>query len=634
MIRFVQLQGRMYLADDPGLGKTLQAIVCSLAYRPKWPILIICPSSVKDGWRNEFCKWLAPLKFSPTDVKIIESEADANKTFTNNPIIKKKSVKKTIKKTVKKATTTTAAADASSLKQDASPLKQDVSALKEVSTVENDVSPFQNDISPFQNDISGVANDISAVSTVVKGSVIKKKGSSKRKVANATVSADGVKKDGGIKKQKCENDKDGGEKKELKQYLVYVISYDLMIRPIVFRLLQAKKFQVMISDESHFLKNPTAKRTNCFISLANQCPHVIELSGTPGHSPALLYAPLRALQPNLLPPWWVPPPYSVSTQEQWRQQEQKHMCTFAGRWADPRTEPTFGGKFAWVLTGGCRLEEFHSILRRFCMLKRTKDEVLKDLPEKRRIPIYFEVPAHDRQVIQTEMAAIKALRMNKPKEFKARFMRLFNDLPRVKSAGVMEYLSGIYQTERQKSLWFAHHRAMIACLIQVCEALRIKYIVITGETSGSKRQALVDQFQNDPTIQIAVLSMTAAGFGLNLQAASLVIFAELFFGPDTMIQAEDRSHRLGQKAPFVECRYLIAKDTLDEGLLRMVNSKTVSSALMIEGRHTTFAMRRAQRLELSTDEDAGPAIVDQPVTQEELEQDAIEVFQAQIQQLS
>ena len=71
---------------------------------------------------------------------------------------------------------------------------------------------------------------------------------------------------------------------------------------------------------------------------------------------------------------------------------------------------------------------------------------------------------------------------------------------------------------------------------------------IDGKTSQERRPEIVRQFQEDPTIRVAVLSLTACGVGLTLTAASHVIFAELYWVPGIMMQAEDRAHRIGQKS--------------------------------------------------------------------------------------
>jgi SWI/SNF-related matrix-associated actin-dependent regulator 1 of chromatin subfamily A len=73
----------------------------------------------------------------------------------------------------------------------------------------------------------------------------------------------------------------------------------------------------------------------------------------------------------------------------------------------------------------------------------------------------------------------------------------------------------------------------------------------------------VKQFQTDDTCRIAVLSITAAGTGLTFTAANCVIFAELYWNPGHLRQAEDRAHRIGQKSS-VTVQYLIGAGTIDE----------------------------------------------------------------------
>jgi SNF2-related domain/Helicase conserved C-terminal domain len=614
-----RLNGRMYLADDPGLGKTLQAIACSLVYRDKWPVLVVCPSSVKANWSAEFCRWLNVRAPAPSAAAAAapparpdraegDAKAPAGGEGGGAPAAAEAGGARAEAEAGGRAPA--AAATATFPPFSAANVK--------IFETEAEVLAWLPDPSAEQREAArrqvGLArSSVLFVGAAAKGSARPRKG--KKAAAKRSL------------EEKAAAGRRAGTGLAKPARDVYVVSYDLLIRPGAFARIAARRFQMLISDESHFLRNGGSQRTVHFTSLAHQCPHVILLSGTPGHCPEQLYHPMCALQPTLFPAFWVTPPGNINTQERWRNVEPRFPCTYAGRWCDPRPETTFAGKFAWVLNGGCRLQELNSVLREFCLVRRTKDEVLRELPEKVRIPIQFDVPDHERQLIETEMTAMNAVRLSKPNEFKARFMRLWNDLPRVKTPAVREYLAALLNTggelnpasgPRRKALLFAHHTAMISVIEESVRARKIGYIKITGLTPAPKRQVAVNAFQSDPEVQVAVLSMTAAGFGLNLQAASLVVFFELFFGPDVMIQAEDRSHRLGQTAPRVECRYLIARGTLDEKLLKMVQRKTSTSAMLTEGRKQSFEMARAQTLALATnaanaanaDPDAGEARAD------------------------
>jgi SNF2 family DNA or RNA helicase len=99
-----------------------------------------------------------------------------------------------------------------------------------------------------------------------------------------------------------------------------------------------------------------------------------------------------------------------------------------------------------------------------------------------------------------------------------------------------------------------------------------KFIRIDGSTSPKSRQEQILTFQTDPTVRIALLGITAAGVAVTLTASSTVWFAELFWTPAIMVQAEDRCHRIGQQAT-VRCLYFIAKGTLDEVLWKLIEKK-------------------------------------------------------------
>ena len=99
-----------------------------------------------------------------------------------------------------------------------------------------------------------------------------------------------------------------------------------------------------------------------------------------------------------------------------------------------------------------------------------------------------------------------------------------------------------------------------------------KFIRIDGSTSPKSRQEQILTFQTDPTVRIALLGITAAGVAVTLTASSTVWFAELFWTPAIMVQAEDRVHRIGQQAAC-RCLYFVAKGTLDEVLWKLIEKK-------------------------------------------------------------
>ena len=102
------------------------------------------------------------------------------------------------------------------------------------------------------------------------------------------------------------------------------------------------------------------------------------------------------------------------------------------------------------------------------------------------------------------------------------------------------------------------HQVMIKGVESLLEKENVGYIKIDGNVASQARKVMVDKFQTQDGVKVAVLSITAASCGITLTAAHLVVFAELFWNPGILCQAEDRAHRIGQSDSVV-CQYLVAR---------------------------------------------------------------------------
>lgn len=98
------------------------------------------------------------------------------------------------------------------------------------------------------------------------------------------------------------------------------------------------------------------------------------------------------------------------------------------------------------------------------------------------------------------------------------------------------------------------------------------YLRLDGQTPVALRQELIDQYTNDESIFIFLLSTKAGGLGINLTAADTVIIHDIDFNPYNDKQAEDRCHRMGQKRP-VTIHRLISQGTIEEGMFQMAQEK-------------------------------------------------------------
>mmetsp|Transcript_6038 Transcript_6038/g.9569 ORF Transcript_6038/g.9569 Transcript_6038/m.9569 type:complete len:1430 (+) Transcript_6038:180-4469(+) len=178
---------------------------------------------------------------------------------------------------------------------------------------------------------------------------------------------------------------------------------------------------------------------------------------------------------------------------------------------------------------------------------------------------------------------------DEPQSRKAVLIKLYKKTGQAKVPFVVEMLKlWINNPAKGKLCIFAHHVSVLNEIHKLsglsnAADTSAKFIRIDGATNPKQRQELINAFQNDPLVRIALLGITAAGVAVTLTAASTVWFAELFWTPALLIQAEDRVHRIGQQAQ-VRCMYIVAKGTLDEILWKHVEKKFRDLGEFVEGR--------------------------------------------------
>jgi len=205
------------------------------------------------------------------------------------------------------------------------------------------------------------------------------------------------------------------------------------------------------------------------------------------------------------------------------------------------------------------------------MIRRLKSDVLAQLPSKKR-----EMVVLDPTLISTskDMKG-KAAQMQRKNlsntEKRSLLLEWFNLTGKTKTKAVLAFVADVLEGE-SKFICFAHHQAMLDALQGLAEKKKVGFIRIDGSTPATLRHDLCERFQNDSVTKLALLSVSAANAGLTLTAASLVVFAELFWNPGVLTQAEDRAHRIGQTGR-VQVKYLVAKGTADDELWPLLQNK-------------------------------------------------------------
>uniref|UniRef100_A0A8C4NSY5 SWI/SNF-related matrix-associated actin-dependent regulator of chromatin subfamily A-like protein 1 n=1 Tax=Dicentrarchus labrax TaxID=13489 RepID=A0A8C4NSY5_DICLA len=331
-------------------------------------------------------------------------------------------------------------------------------------------------------------------------------------------------------------------KDNLRSGLVNIISYDLLSR--MDKQQPGNSFNVLIMDESHFLKNMKTARCKAAMPLLKAAKRVILLSGTPAMSrPAELYTQILAVRPTLFP----------------------RFHEFGMRYCDAK-QMTWG----WDYSGSSNLGELKLLLEESLMLRRLKSDVLSQLPAKQRKVVTVTIDGINTRIKAALSAAAKQLatRNRNKKEEKEALLVFYNHTAEAK----LEYITDMLEGGREKFLVFAHHKLVLDHITTELGKKNISYIRIDGATPSAERQQLCDKFQYTTKTCVAVLSITAANMGLTLHSADLVVFAELFWNPGVLIQAEDRVHRIGQTSN-VNIHYLVAKGSADDHLWPMIQEK-------------------------------------------------------------
>lgn len=315
---------------------------------------------------------------------------------------------------------------------------------------------------------------------------------------------------------------------------------------------------VLILDEAHYLKNRTAKRTRAIFGekcdgvggLAQEATHVFCLTGTPTpNNPSELWPMLRAVMPGAIPGEKKPLTYSQ----------------FLHRYCVLRDNG-----FGLEIVKGKNLAELRSRIAPY-ILRRKKDDVLKDLPPIRFDHLFLEGDLG----LPSDLAALSSL-LNfvldsegvdgLPKVAQqVSALRRITGLAKVKP--VLAWVNDWIEAGGKKLVVFAHHRDVI-------EALRIPHsVVLTGSTSAHDRHAAIDAFQNDPDVRVFIGQIQAAGTGITLTAASDALFVESSWVPAENEQAAMRIHRIGQKNACT-VRFATLAGSIDEKIQRAVLRKT------------------------------------------------------------
>jgi len=338
---------------------------------------------------------------------------------------------------------------------------------------------------------------------------------------------------------------------------VVIINYDILSG---YRLaIDQVEWDVLICDESHMIKNPKSSRSKAVIGNWHRDPSKriepikakrrIFLTGTPIlNKPIELWTTIHSLDP--------------ATWGSWK--------TFTEKYCDARET-----RWGWDVNGASNLTELQDRLRARIMVRRLKSEVMTELPPKQRqvivLPSKTSVLKREKKFAATLEAMLAGADIP-PVEFES-MSKVRHETAIDKIPDAIDHIKALME-EHQKLVVMCHHRDVLEAIAEGVSEFGV--VRLQGGDSEAAKQDAVDRFQNDPSVRIFLGSIRAAGVGITLTAASLLLFVELDWVPGIMTQAEDRIHRIGT-AGSVLIQHLVFADSIDA---RMADSLVQKQAVI------------------------------------------------------
>jgi SNF2 family DNA or RNA helicase len=346
-------------------------------------------------------------------------------------------------------------------------------------------------------------------------------------------------------------------KEALMEYDISITTYGTLRSDI--KLLMSLEFDYVVLDESQAIKNPASKVTKAACLL--NARHRLCMSGTPLQNNTFdIFAQMNFLNPGML-----------GTMEFFRQEFSIPIDKFGEE---------------------DRKEHLRKILYPF-ILRRTKEQVAKDLPEKQEMILFCEMEDEQRKIydayrndfrnqilgtIETQgiqksqltiLQGLMKLRqicdspaiLNEAEKFENHSIKL-EELSREITENISNH----------KALIFSQFLGMLALIKEKLGELGVKYEYFDGSTSAPDREKAIQSFQRDEGVRVFLISLKAGGVGLNLTAADYVYIVDPWWNPAVEQQAIDRTHRIGQTKNIFAYR-MICRDTIEDKILKLQEKK-------------------------------------------------------------
>lgn len=366
------------------------------------------------------------------------------------------------------------------------------------------------------------------------------------------------------------------------QYEIILTTYGTLLSDISF--LKDYHFNYIFLDESQYIKNPETQRYKA-VRLLNARNRIV-ITGTPIENNTFdLYSQLSFACPGLL-----------GSKQYFRDIFSVPIDTF---------------KYSK------RARELQQKVQPFIM-RRTKDEVAPELPEKTEMIVYCEMDEEQRGIYNAyEKEFREYISAISNDELKRNPMNVLKGLTRLRqicdapallgdealtgrSSAKIDTLIDQIETKspHHKILVFSQFVSMLDLIAAELKKKDIGYEMLTGSTHTRNRGAIVESFQNNPRRRVFLISLKAGGTGLNLTAADYVYIVDPWWNPAVENQAIDRAHRIGQDKKVIAIR-LICSNTVEEKIMQMQETKqSLAEELIKTGNTLMPALSKNELLQL------------------------------------
>jgi hypothetical protein len=368
---------------------------------------------------------------------------------------------------------------------------------------------------------------------------------------------------------------------------VVIVNYEVLDRHVAW--LSRRGFKGMVVDEAHFIKNKDSQRSKNVQALSKSIRAVtpkalmIALTGTP------LINQIEDFRMIWQFLGWI--------------DDKKPLTELMRRLEETELDPGDNGFFRAARDSVVDMG----------IVRRKKVDVAADIPARRVADIPVELDGEAGRSIREAEAALvtrlveryRRVIATRPDSDPADIIRLVAaaELEETRQAGgdgsgdnVFTMVRKIGQAKATpaadytvnlarnvgKVVFFAKHIDVMDTAEKHFAAAGLKTVSLRGDQTSKARQLAIDSFTNDPDVAVAVCSLTAAGVGVNLQAASNVVLAELSWTNAEQTQAIDRVHRIGQELPVTAWR-IIAAGTLDGRISQLIDAKAGLAARALDG---------------------------------------------------